>query len=205
MILSDRDILEIQRGDNPLIDPFDATRLRGASYDVLLDGVITPVRERPGVVDLSRQEDVDSIYPPQVSIEGFVMKPGQYCLASLAETVALPGDLVAFVEPRTRYTRMGLLVVNQFCNPGYRGRLQIGLFNASGNNLRLSSYLSIAQLVFHRLSRAASAERLYDRQESAAYHGEASFIGGRAESPLPEEDRKRYEALLADLSKYELK
>ena len=100
---------------------------------------------------------------------------------------------------------MGLLVARQFCNPSYAGRLQIGLYNASGNNLKLTSYMSIAQLVFHRLSSTPSEERLYRMQDSAAYHNEESFIGGRTETPLSDEERKIYESLVDDLSNYGFK
>lgn len=202
MILSDKDILALQNESTPLIAPFREDRLRGASYDVMLDGEITPLRTSAGVVDLSDQSSIDAVYSPQLPIDGFVMKPGQYCLAPLVERVALPSDVVAFVEPRTRYTRMGLLVVNQFCNPSYIGRLQVGLYNASGNNLRLSSCMPIAQLVFHRLSSAPSAERLYCMQESAAYHNETSFIGGRAEEAMSEKEKAFYDSLVNNLSNY---
>ena len=97
---------------------------------------------------------------------------------------------------------MGLLVVNQFCNPSYVGRLQVGLYDAFGNNLRLSSCVPIAQLVFHRLSSAPSAERLYCMQESAAYHDETSFIGGRAEGAMSEKEKAFYDSLVNNLSNY---
>ncbi len=200
MILSDKEILKLQDGEKPLITPFDESRLRGASYDVLLDNEITPLRESSGIIDLTDQGSIDSLYQQHLKADGFVMKPGQYYLAALAESVALPSDVVAYVVPRTRYTRLGLLVADQFCNPGYEGRLRVGLFNASGNNIRLSSYLSIAQLVFVRLESAPSEGRLYDRQESAAYFGESDFAGARAEgSPLSESDKKLYDALINEL------
>lgn len=202
MILSDKDILEIQNGSVPLIAPFKEERLRGASYDVLLDGEITPMLESSGVIDLGNQDEIDAIYSSRVPIDGFVMKPGQYCLAALAEEITLPADVVAFVEPRTRYTRMGLLIARQFCNPGYSGRLQIGIYNASGNNLRLRSYAPVAQLVFHRLSSTPSRERLYGEQETAAYNNEKTFIGARAEEALSDEDRLFYDSLVSNLSKY---
>lgn len=200
MLLSDRDILALQGGDAPLITPFDESCLRGASYDVRLDNEITPIQERVGTIDLSRQESLDDLYYAQVPADGFVLKPGRYCLAALAEEISLPDDVVARVLPRTRYTRLGLLTANQFCNPSYSGRLRIGLFNASNNNLRLSSYMPIAQLVFERLATTPSEKRLYRNQDSAAYHNERSFTGAQIEEDaLSEEARQRYDALLREL------
>ena len=199
MILSDKDILKICGQGCPLIEPFDEGRLRGASYDISLDGEITPLRSSSGVIDIADQSAVDSLYQQRIPIEGFVMKPGQYCLAALAETITLPDDVVAFVVPRTRFTRMGLLIADQFCNPSYVGRLWIGLYNASGNNLRLTANMPIAQLVFYRLASTPSDERLYRNQESAVYQNEDSFIGGRAEGLPTEGSRRLYEAILSNV------
>lgn len=200
MLLSDRDILTLQEQKTPLIAPFDEENLRGASYDVRLDNEITPLQERTDVLDLSKRESLDSLYYAQMPADGFVLKPGQYCLAALAEEITLPDDVVAYVLPRTRYTRMGLLVANQFCNPSYSGRLRIGLFNASGNNLMLASYMPIAQLVFERLESTPSDERLYRNQKTAAYYRERGFMGARLEeSMLSEESRRRYDSLLREL------
>lgn len=200
MLLSDRDILTLQEQRTPLIAPFDEENLRGASYDVRLDNEITPLQERTDVLDLSKRESLDSLYYAQMPADGFVLKPGQYCLAALAEEITLPDDVVAYVLPRTRYTRMGLLVANQFCNPSYSGRLRIGLFNASGNNLMLASYMPIAQLMFERLESTPSDERLYRNQKTAAYYRERGFMGARLEeSMLSEESRRRYDSLLREL------
>lgn len=200
MLLTDRDILALQEQGTPLIAPFSEENLRGVSYDVRLDNEITPLQERTDVIDLSKQESLDSLYYAQMPADGFVLKPAQYCLAALAEEIALPDDVVAYVFPRTRYTRMGLLVANQFCNPSYSGRLRIGLFNASGNNLRLASYMPIAQLVFERLESAPSDERLYRNQKTAAYYRERDFMGARLEEEmLSDESRMRYDLLLREL------
>ena len=200
MLLSDRDILTLQEQKTPLIAPFDEENLRGASYDVRLDNEITPLQERTDVLDLSKRESLDSLYYAQMPADGFVLKPGQYCLAALAEEITLPDDVVAYVLPRTRYTRMGLLVANQFCSPSYSGRLRIGLFNASGNNLMLASYMPIAQLMFERLESTPSDERLYRNQKTAAYYRERGFMGARLEeSMLSEESRRRYDSLLREL------
>jgi deoxycytidine triphosphate deaminase len=49
MVLSDRDILRFQKGDTPLIPPFDLSRLRSASYDVTIDDEVTVLSEAVGV------------------------------------------------------------------------------------------------------------------------------------------------------------
>lgn len=199
MILSDKDILEIQERSGTLIAPFNLERLGGASYDVSLGGEVSPILSISSIVDLSNRDKADSLYRGRVPLEGFVMKPGQYCLAALAETVSLPDEIVGFVLPRTRFTRAGLLVASQFCNPSYSGRLWIGLQNVSENNLRLAPNVPIAQLVFHRLASAPSDGRLYRNQMNATYQNENSTADGHTEALPSDESKRLYQDLIAEL------
>ena len=43
----------------------------------------------------------------------------------------MPDDITVHLRPKTRYTRLGLLVTDQHCNSTYSGHLRIGLFNAT--------------------------------------------------------------------------
>ena len=95
MVLSDRDILRFQKGDTPLISPFDLSRLRSASYDVTIDDEVTVLSEAVGVVKLSDQDEVEQVHTINHSIEGFVLKPGQYGLIAIGETITLPDNLIA--------------------------------------------------------------------------------------------------------------
>lgn len=199
MILSDQDILEIQNGSNPLLTPFNPERLGGASYDVSLGGDVSPILSISSIVDLSNRDKSNSLFRGCVPLEGFVMKPGQYCLAALAETISLPDDVVGFVLPRTRFTRAGLLVASQFCNPSYSGRLWIGLQNVSENNLRLAPNVPIAQFVFHRLSSTPSDERLYRNRVTATYQNENSTADGYSEVPPSDESKRLYQDLISEL------
>lgn len=199
MVLSDREILEIQSSDKPMISPFEDSRLRSASYDVTLGDEITVLLERSDVLDLSDQDAVDGVYSSSRGLNGFVLKPGQYCLAALNEVIMLPDNVVARVMPRTRFTRLGLMVSAQFCNPSYSGRLQIGIFNASGNNIKLVHDMGIAQLVFERLESTPTEGRLYRNQLSAAYQDEDGFIGAQTKTEMSEDARRIYDRLMADL------
>ncbi len=180
MILADNDIQVLQSERGPIV-PFSEGRLRGASYDIALGGTAWVLRVSDGVVGLSNQGQLDAPYK-EVDIEsGLTLKPGQYVLVNLEETISLPGDLVAYVMPRTRLTRMGLIVSNQFCNPGYQGHLSVGLHNASGNMLAISSGLVVGQFAFERLAGVPSAGRLYRNKQNAAYQNEEEFGGARFE------------------------
>lgn len=198
MVLSDKEILEAQSGPAPLVTPFDVNRLRAASYDVMLDDEITVLREQSNVIDLSSQAAINSVYGEHHKLEGFILKPGQYCLAALSERVTLPDDVIARVMPRTRFTRIGLLVAPQFCNPSYSGRLRIGILNASGNNIKFTEKMSIAQIIFERLQSTPTEERLYRNQTSAVYQDEDAFIGTITRDEMSDSARRVFDRLMAD-------
>lgn len=200
MILSDKDISRLIDAGELQIDPYDVGSLKGASYDVCLDNEVTFLVERSGVVDISRQMDLDQLYGPQLAIDDVVLKPGQYCLAALEQRIKLPDNVAAEIVPRTRYTRMGLLVQTTFCNPSYSGRLRVGLLNASGNNIRLRKHIGIAQLVFHSMNSVPSAQRLYRNQKNATYQDEDNFMGARAEKDaMSPEAEELYAQMMNDL------
>ena len=94
------------------------------------------------------------------------------------EKINLPDDISAHIRPKTRYTRLGLVVSAQHCNSSYAGTLRIGLFNATGYPIRIRKGYSIAQLVFEELNEVASDEKLYRIKESAHYQNENGEFRG---------------------------
>ena len=72
-------------------------------------------------------------------------------LVSLGETIKVPNNLTVHLRPKTRYTRLGLIVSDQHCNSTYTGHLRIGLFNATEYPIRIHTGFAIAQLVFEEM------------------------------------------------------
>lgn len=62
----------------------------------------------------------------------------------------MPDDITVHLRPKTRYTRLGLLVTDQHCNSTYSGHLRIGLFNATEYPIHIYPGYTIAQLVFEK-------------------------------------------------------
>lgn len=200
MVLIDRDILELQGGDRWLIDPFDEGCLQAASYDVSL-AEIHEMASVPNAVALSDQDTIDSMYSPVDISNGYVIEPGKYVLATIKERIDLPDNVAAHVMPRSRFTRLGLTVSAQHCNPGYEGVLTLGLRNDSPNKVVLTRGVCIAQLVFERLRDTPEPQRLYHSKKDAAYRGESGFVGAKFDGgELSEEARRIYDSMVRSLS-----
>ena len=178
MILSDIDIRKRVGGESALINPFCEERLRGASYDLSMSNKIAVFKKQVRTIQLENQSDIDSVYEQkELFSEGYTLEPGEYILVTIMEELSIPVNMVAYIRPRTKFSRLGLLVSTQHCNPGYSGILQLGVYNASPNAITLNSGLSIAQVVFEELKSVPSVEKQYQNQNDATYMNEHEFRG----------------------------
>lgn len=178
MILSDIDIRKYIGGETALIKPFCEDRLQGASYDLSMSNKITAFKKQVRTIDLSEQSAINSAYEHiKLTNEGYALNPGEYILVSVEEELTIPVNMVAHIRPRTRFSRLGIVLSAQHCNPGYSGVLQLGLYNASPNTIILKPGIRISQVVFEELKTVPSPEKQYQNKTDAAYMGEHEFIG----------------------------
>ncbi len=197
MILCDRMIKECCLNSNaPLLDPFSEDQLQSASYDVSMSGNIAVLKRIGRAIDPTDKSDLADMYQEiEIGADGYLFSPGEYLLAELTEMVRLPSQMAAHIRPRTRFTRAGILVAGQHCNPTYAGKLYIGLHNAGPNPVLLWPGLKIAQLVFEELS--DEPDMLYANKKNAAFQNERSFRGARfGEAGWSEEQKKIYQNIL---------
>lgn len=179
MLITDKKIRKLVKERN-LIAPFSEELLQSESYDVTIGNKIVLFRkDEVRCLDIAKQNDIDSIYQEvDISENGYVISPSEYILVQINEKINLPDDISAHIRPKTRYTRLGLVVSAQHCNSSYAGTLRIGLFNATGYPIRIRKGYSIAQLVFEELNEVASDEKLYRIKESAHYQNENGEFRG---------------------------
>ena len=197
MILSDVDIRKCIENGATLIKPFCEERLRGASYDLSMSNKIAVFKKQVRTIQLNSQAEIDSIYnQKELTSAGYTLDPGEYVLVTLAEELNIPVTMVAHIRPRTKFSRLGLIVSAQHCNPGYSGILQLGIYNASPNAITITPGLNIAQVVFEELKTEPSVEKQYQNQKDAAYMGEHEFRGAVfGKSELSPEAQKLFDEL----------
>ena len=178
MVLTDKKIRELVKKEE-LIVPFNESNLQSESYDVTIGTEITELSKEIHCIDISKQETVDNMYINiDISENGYIISPKQYLLVSLRETLKVPDDITVHLRPKTRYTRLGLLVTDQHCNSTYSGHLRIGLFNATEYPIHIYPDYTIAQLVFEELEEVPSSEKLYKNREDVHYQNENGAFRG---------------------------
>ena len=180
MVLTDNEIRILCNEDNPkpLITPFSEELLQSESYDVTIGDKICVLDKTLRNIDIRDKEATECMYSESsLSDQGYTMFPGEYILVQIKETVNLTDRLTAHIRPKTRFTRLGLLVSDQHCNSTYTGQLFIGLRNVTNASITIYPGVSIAQIVFEELASVPSEEKQYCKKKRATYQNEKEFRG----------------------------
>ena len=147
MILSDKDIRAACEAGGLRIEPFAEDSIQPASYDLRVGGQAAISSDKK-VVDLTST--------------GFVeIKPGDFVIVSTLEKLALDASHVGRFGLTSGYARRGLIAsVGAQVDPGFRGRLFVGLTNLSTKPIALPYKDIFLTVEFHGLERPV--ERPYD-------------------------------------------
>lgn len=175
MILTDIEIRKLVNEKN-MITKFDEESLQSESYDLSIGNQISKYKPDFKIMDLSNQKDIDNAYEIiNFPKEGYLLGPNEYILVSIKEKLNIPQNINAHIRPRTRYTRIGLLVSSQHCTSSYSGILNLGLLNANPFAVKIFSGMKIAQIVFEELTNIPSPEKQYHKH--GIYQNESGTLG----------------------------
>ena len=153
MVLTDTEILKLVKTQTPLIENFKEESLQSESYDLSIGSFYSKYLDDFMILDLENQEKINSIYRTErIPIGGLLIGPRDYVLLSVDERINMPSNLTAHIRPRTKFTRLGLLMSSQHCNSSYSGNLNLGLFNVNPFAVIIHPGMKIAQIVFEQLT-----------------------------------------------------
>lgn len=164
-----RDVIlaEIESG-RLKIDPFCLEQLGAASIDLTLGDEIRVFESNDGPIDL--REDADyrdhtRVYPLDAP---YVLEPGCTIHGITRERIELPGDLCGFLEGRSRFARLGLMihVTSAFVQPGVANRQVLEMSNVADRPLRIHAGVRLCQLVLMRTEGVARYDGRFSEQET---------------------------------------
>jgi dCTP deaminase len=152
----------------PLLDR--KKQIGDASVDVRLSNEFIMIRHTniPSINPTRQKEIREEIgkYQERVRVslrEQFVLHPHQLVLGCTLEYVAVPTDVIAQVEGRSSWGRLGLIIATATTvAPGFRGVITLELVNGGLAPLILYPGFRIAQLVFQHTSSKAKYKGRYD-------------------------------------------
>jgi dCTP deaminase len=124
------------------------------SQSILIDAEFSAAGVGPCCYDLrasdiafetmSSSEDKRVVIPEA----GYVLRPNSFLTVITAESLNLPPDVLGRVLTKGQLFSVGLMPVNTYADPGFKGRLGITLYNASKRYLIIRRYLPIAKIEF---------------------------------------------------------
>ena len=84
------------------------------------------------------------------------------------ERLSLPGDVAGWLEGRSRFARLGLMihVTSGFVAPGVVSRQVLEMSNVAGRSLAIRAGVRICQVVLQRCEGSAVYQGRFARQES---------------------------------------
>jgi len=143
MILTNKQIEDAVRRSDLVINPFDEKLVEAATYDLRVgtQGVTTTSKR---VIDIREH--------------GFlIIEPGDFAVVITLEELRLSPQYAARFGLRSKYARKGLIATTGAqIDPGYHGRLVVGLTNLSPKPITLAHKDTFVSVEFHRLEEAST-------------------------------------------------
>jgi dCTP deaminase len=153
-ILARSEILREIAAGRIRITPYDERMVGPASLDLHLSDAFRVFVHLPTTLDVTQDLDFRSatkgfLVPPG---EHLVLQPGQTVLGITQERVELPPDVCGWLEGRSRFARVGLLVhvSSSFMQPGIANHQVLEMSNFGPIALRIRPGTAVCQFIFQR-------------------------------------------------------
>jgi dCTP deaminase len=168
MILTRDVILQEIASGRLKVEPFDPAKVGPASIDLHLGDEIRVMTGGPDVIDLTEDADYRAVTCVQRLDGRYVLKPGETIHAITRERLVLPPDVSGWLEGRSRYARLGLMihVTSGFVAPGVASRQVLEMSNVAGRPLAIHAGVSVCQIVLQRCEGSAVYAGRFAHQES---------------------------------------
>ena len=167
VLTHDAILAEIEAG-RIVVTPFRADQVGAASIDLTLGDQIRVIETGPEPIDLRDAVDYRE-FTRIVDLDApHVLDPGKTIHGITREKITLPADVCGFLEGRSRFARLGLMihVTSAFVQPGVSNRQVLEMSNVSGHPLRIHPGVRLCQLVLMRTEGTAVYRGRFAEQEA---------------------------------------
>lgn len=118
--------------------------------------------------------------------ETFSLEPGEFILAMTHESIQVPKNLIALIEGRSTYARVGLSMhqTAPWIQPGWRGQIILEMMNHGPLTIELCPLIDRpCQLTFFELKTELPADSAYGARDTDVYQDQSRpFVGGKDEN-----------------------
>jgi len=186
-VLSDRDLRELIEDEGAVVtqngpDMDLALQLGPSSLDLRLGyefGVLETRKVK--AIDTQKMDTYSDIKERKTADTdtGMVVHPGEFVLGTTLETLDVPSDLVARIEGRSSYARLGLIphAAAGFVDPGFRGQITLEIQNLGNVPITIYPEDRICQVVFETMT--SEAENPYGEKKDSKYMQQSGATASR--------------------------
>ena len=151
MILSDFDLINYIKSGRLVVEPFSEDIVRENGLDLRIGDEICVLKETNNVLDpYASDVDLSSFYTCFKSDE-FIFEPRKIYLATSVEYIKVPPELMAFVELRSTFARMGLSIPPTIIDGGFEGQITIEI-HTSTFPIKIKKNTRFLHIVFSKVS-----------------------------------------------------
>lgn len=154
MVLTKQAIIKALEAGEIEIDPFDMSCVGPGSYDLAITNQFRFFRKAHKLLDVAEHIDYrdETVLVETGPDEPFILMPGECAHAITLERIRLPGNICAWLQGRSSFARLGLMVhiTAAYVQPGVNNRQVLEMFNASPVPLALRPGTRICQIIFQR-------------------------------------------------------
>lgn len=152
MILTHDVILQELDSERIVIDPLSRDQVGPASIDLHLANEIRVMEGGPDIIDITEDADYRLVTQVRTLDCPYLLKPGETIHGITRERIHLPGNICGWLEGRSRFARLGLMihVTSGFVAPGVNNRQVLEMANVAGRPLAIHGGTRICQLILQR-------------------------------------------------------
>lgn len=126
MILSDFDLKNYISARRIIIEPFTPEIIRENGLDLRLGNQLARMKNSKTPFDIRNPKNINDYYIIE-NAEEFIINPYEHVLTVTLEYLELPTDVMAFVELRSTFARLGLFIPPTIVDANFKGQLTIEL------------------------------------------------------------------------------
>jgi len=151
------------------IEPFDAKRVGPASIDFTLGRQFRKFKHLDQTIELSSDTFNPDDYSDLVTIhDRFVIGRHETVLGVTVEKLTLPPTICGWIQGRSRFARVGLMVhiTSSFIQPGVSNHQVLEIYNAGPVPIAVYPGIAICQIVFEDTIGSALYQGKYKNQST---------------------------------------
>ncbi len=159
-ILVDIDILEAIGSGKLKVEPFTPGLVQPGSLDIRMGPEVVEFMDTRGL-DIKKRELSARTRTIRVGEEGYLVRPQRLVLINTLEAIKLPDDMIGWIEGKSSFAKMGLMVhiSSGFIQPGTEGKQTLEVYNVNSDPIRIYPNLPICQVIFEETTSRASRKQ----------------------------------------------